>query len=127
MENGQEPATTKTTKTDKLDIDKFVEGMIAHAQELHDVLRKEGDKNDIKDRITCLKYLEEVTKTYFILKKATTHDPDAAGSTVRKYASAFAKDATGVGKTRRGRKPAAFAAIPADTGDDDLEGDGTAA
>lgn len=119
MENGQDTQP---------DIDKFVEGMIAHAQELHEVLRKEGDKNDIKDRITCLKYLEEVAKSYFILKKATTHDPDAAGSSVRKYASAFAKDAAGVGTPRkRGRKPAAFAAVPAISGDDDFEGDDSAA
>lgn len=121
MENGQGPAATQP------DIDKFVEGMIAHAQELHEVLRKEGDKNDIKDRITCLKYLEEVAKTYFILKKATTHDPDAAGSAVRKYASAFSKDATGSGKTRRGRKSAAFAPTPIDTGSDDYEDGDSAA
>lgn len=123
MENGQE---VTVAKTDAPNIDKFVEGMIAHAQELHEVLRKEGDKNDIKDRITCLKYLEEVTKTYFILKKATTHDPDAAGSTVRKYASAFAKNATGSGTSRRGRKHTSFPPILADTGDDDSEGDSAA-
>lgn len=121
MENGQEQLSFKPN------IDKFVEDMLTHAQELHGVLRKEGDKNDIKDRITCLKYLEDVMKTYFILKKATTHDPDAAGSTVRKYASAFAKDATGVGKTRGRPRKSALAAIPADIGGDDLEGDDTAA
>lgn len=91
----------------KHDIDRFVDDMIAHAQELHTVLQKEGDKNDIKDRITCLKYLEEVAKTYFVLKKASSHDPDAAGSTVRKYASAFAKSGTDLGAKRKRRKPAA--------------------
>lgn len=113
MENGQE------TTAPKHDTEDFVEDMFAHGKELLVILRKEGDKNDIKDRITCLKYLEEITKTYFILKKASTHDPDAAGATVRKYASAFAKGPTGVGaKGRRGRKPAT--AGP----DFDLESDG---
>ena len=104
----------------KPDIDKFVEDMLTHAQELHVVLRKEGDKNDIKDRITCLKYLEEVTKTYFILKKAVDHDPDAAGSTVRKYASAFAiKGNADLGKKRGKRaKPA-----EPDFGDDGGDGE----
>lgn len=115
MENGSEPAP-------KPDVDSFVEDMLTHAQELHTVLRKEGDKNDIKDRITCLKYLEDVMKTYFLLKKATTHDPDAAGSTVRKYAAAF-KGPTGVGAPRkRGRPAAKFAPAP-DLESDDLGGD----
>lgn len=101
MENGQEAAA---------DIDKFVDDMISHAKELMVELRDQGNRNDIKDRITCLKYLEEIAKTYFLLKKASTHDPAAAGSTVRKYAAAFApKDATGVGKGRRGRPAAKFA------------------
>lgn len=120
MENGQEAVATKPDAT----LDKFVDDMLVHAQELHGVLRKEGDKNHIKDRITCLKYLEEVMKTYFVLKKVSSHDPDAAGSSVRKYATAFSKDATGSGAPRkRGRKPAAFAAVPADTDGDDFEGD----
>lgn len=92
---------------DKAATGKFVDDLLSDAIELRAVLRTEGDKNDIKDRITCLKYLNDIVKTYFILKKASTHDPDAAGSTVRKYATAFAKNATGGGaKGRRGRKPA---------------------
>ena len=84
----------------------FIEEMFEHARELHAILRRNSDDDKIKDRITCLKYLEEVTKTYFILKKVATHDPDAAGSTVRKYATAF-KSPAGIGKTsKRGRKPA---------------------
>lgn len=117
MENGQDPNTNP-------DIDRFVDEMLSHAYELHGVLRKEGDKNDIKDRITCLKYLEEVIKTNLILKKASSHDADvaAAGSSVRKYATAFSKDATGGGAPRkRGRKPAAF--IPTNLGGDDIEDD----
>lgn len=106
MENGKEPATAKPD--DKTSIDKFVDDMLSDAIELRAVLHAEGNKNDIKERITCLKYLEDIVKTYFIIKKASTHDPDAAGSTVRKYATAFAKNATG-GRTkgRRGVKPAA--------------------
>ena len=102
------------------DIDKFVEDMLAHAQELHLVLRSEGSENSIKDRITCLKYLEEVMKTYFILKKVSTHDPDAAGSTVRKYASAFKGPASVGKKGKRGRKPAvaAFAGLDDSSSDE---------
>lgn len=103
----------------KADIDKFVDDMLIDAMELRAVLHNEGDKNDIKERITCLKYLEEIVKTHFVLKKASTHDPDAAGSTVRKYASAFAKSATDIGKKRGRRKPAA--ADDGDTGESDSD------
>lgn len=107
MENGQEAPAGKPDG--KPGLDRFVNDMIEHAQELHAVLRNEGDKNDIKDRITCLKYLEDVLKTYFVLKKASAYDPAAAGSTVRKYTTAFAKNAAGSGaKGRRGRNTAAF-------------------
>ena len=102
------------------DVDKFIEEMFEHARELHTVLRRNTDDDKIKDRITCLKYLEEVTKTYFILKKVSTHDPDAAGSTVRKYASAF-KGPASIGKTgKRGRKPAvaAFAGLDDSSSDE---------
>lgn len=118
MENGQDP---------KLNVDKFIDDMLMDAIDLRIILREEGNKNDIKERITCLKYLNDIAKTYLNTKKVTTHDPDAAGSTVRKYASAFSKDATGVGKARRGRKPAAFAAVHSDAGGDDFESDDTAA
>lgn len=109
----------------KPEADKFVEDMFDHARELLIVLRDAGDDNGIKERITCLKYLEEIAKTYFILKKASTHDPDAAGSTVRKYATAFAKDAARGGAPGRKRttKPAAnvtpFDIGGLDTGSDD--------
>lgn len=97
----------------------LVEDMLEHARELHAVLRKEGDKNDIKDRITSLKYLEEVIKSYFILKKQATNDPAAAGSSVRKYAGAFsAKNAVGGGKKGRGR-PKAEPDDDGDGGEDD--------
>lgn len=112
----------------KPDLERFVEDMVIHGIELLKVLREQGDRNDIKDRITCLKYLEDVTKTYFILKKASEHDPDAAGSTVRKYASAFSKGATGVGeKGKRGRKPAAAAFVDSDGLDGGGDGDDPAA
>lgn len=121
MENGQEAAAPNSDTRDK--IDKFVDDLLDDAIEYRALLRRCGDDTGIKERITCLKYLEEIVKTHFILKKASTHDPAAAGSTVRKYAAAFAtKDATGVGKGRRGRPAAKFAPI-ADTldldGDDD--------
>lgn len=121
MENGQEAPTSKPeAKSDKAD--QFVNDMFDHAQELLVILRDAGTQNTIKERITCLKYLEEITKTYFILKRASTHDPSAAGSTVRKYATAFSKNATGSGKARgRGRKPATPDPTPA-LGFD-LEGD----
>ena len=102
------------------DVDKFVDDMLTDAIELRAILRKEGDKNDIKDRVTCLKYLEEIVKTYFVLKKASTHDPDAAGSTVRKYATAF-KGTSGVRKARG--RPRAAAAELADADADDFGGD----
>jgi hypothetical protein len=88
----------------KADLNDFVEDMFADALELRAVLKEQGDRNDIKDRITCLKYLEEIAKTYVILKKAATDDPRAAGSTVRKYASAFSKNAIGRGTKNSRRK-----------------------
>jgi hypothetical protein len=90
----------------KADLNDFVEDMFEDARELRAVLKEQGDRNDIKDRITCLKYLEEIAKTYVILKKAATDDPRAAGSTVRKYASAFSKNAVGLRKKGARGKPA---------------------
>jgi hypothetical protein len=90
----------------KSELNQFVDDMFADAQELRAVLKDQGDRNDIKDRITCLKYLEEIAKTYVVLKKAATDDPAAAGATVRKYSAAFAKNAVGGGKKGRGRKAA---------------------
>lgn len=107
--NGSQP---KPDTRDK--VDKFVDDLLDDAIEYRAMLRREGDDTGIKERITCLKYLEEIVKTHFILKKASTHDPDAAGSTVRKYATAFSKNATGGGKARgRGRKPATPDPAPA--------------
>ena len=98
----------------------FVEEMFAHAQDLLIELRSQGTENSIKDRITCLKYLEEITKTYMALRKAD--DSDAAGSAVRKYASAFAaKSPTSVGKG--GKRKRAPAPVP-EPEPDDLGGDG---
>ena len=113
-------------ETTRPNIDKFVDEMLSHAYELHGVLRKEGDKNHIKDRITCLKYLEEVAKTYFVLKKVSLDESDsaAAGSAVRKYAGAFAKNGPGIGEApkRRGRPPKSITAVfDADGGDGDAE------
>lgn len=115
------------TDPDKPDVDKFVEDMFAHARELLVELRDAGADNGIKERITCLKYLEEIAKTYFILKKASTHDPDAAGSTVRKYATAFAKNAAGGGAPGRKRAAKSATITPFDIGGLDSEGDDTAA
>ena len=109
-------------------IDKFLDDLFEHAQELHTILRANDDEDKIKDRITCLKYLEEVTKSYFQLKGAINSDPSAAGSTVRKYATAFAQNGAGGGAPRkRGRKPATFPPAPALPGGDDLEDDGDTA
>lgn len=109
---------------EKVRVEKFVEDLFSDAMELRVVLRNEGDANDIKGRITCLKYLNDVAKTYLDLKKAARHDPAAAGSTVRKYATAFAKNATGGGtKGRRGHKPA----LDANLESDDLGSDTSAA
>jgi hypothetical protein len=88
----------------KADLNEFVEDMFADARELRAVLKEQGDRNDIKDRITCLKYLEEIAKTYVILKKAATDDPRAAGATVRKYSVAFAKNAASRGTKNSRRK-----------------------
>lgn len=119
-------STNGAAEPKKPDVDRFVEDMMIHAQELHTILREEGGRNDIKDRITCLKYLEDVAKTYFVLKKATTHDPDAAGSTVRKYATAFAtKNATG-GRTARGRRTKSADALGAVDFEGDSESDDAA-
>jgi len=101
----------------KADLNKFVDDLFTDAQELRAVLKDEGDNNGIKDRITCLKYLEEILKTYVILKKAATDDPAAAGSTVRKYATAFSKNATGSGKKAARRR------ADIDRSDSDDEGD----
>jgi hypothetical protein len=101
----------------KADLNEFVEDMFADARELREVLKEQGDRNDIKDRITCLKYLEEIAKTYVILKKAATDDPRAAGATVRKYASAFSKNAIGRGAKNSRRKPA-------ESDESDFGGDG---
>lgn len=117
--NGQqEPAPNPAP-----DIDKFVDDMLGDAIELRAVLREQGNANDIKERVTCLKYLEEIVKTYFIIKKAATHDPDAAGSTVRKYATAFAKGPGSVGTTRKRGRPATRFPPAADLESDDLGGD----
>ena len=116
------------TQTDlplRPDVDKFIEEMFEHARELHAILRRNSDGDKIKDRITCLKYLEEVTKTYFILKKVSTHDPDAAGSTVRKYASAF-KSTARVGKTGKRGRPSAASVLAEFGGDDGGESDSAA-
>jgi hypothetical protein len=88
---------------------KFVDDLFDDAVDARHLL-KQADDDDckIKDRITCLKYLEEIVKTYMVLKKAAADDPAAAGSTVRKYTAAFAKNATGGGKKNaRHRTPAA--------------------
>jgi hypothetical protein len=108
----------------KADLNEFVDDMFADARELRAVLKDQGDRNDIKDRITCLKYLEEIAKTYVILKKAATDDPRAAGSTVRKYASAFSKNAVGLGKKGARRKPTE--PDESDFGGDGGDGDDTA-
>jgi hypothetical protein len=101
----------------KADLNDFVEDMFEDARELRAVLKEQGDRNDIKDRITCLKYLEEIAKTYVILKKAATDDPRAAGATVRKYASAFSKNAISRGAKNSRRKPT-------DADESDFGGDG---
>jgi hypothetical protein len=85
----------------------FVEEMLDHAKELHRALRSDGADNDIKERITCLKYLEDIVKIYLVIKKGAADDPAAAGATVRKYAAAFSENATGGRKKNSRRKPAA--------------------
>jgi hypothetical protein len=85
----------------------FVEEMLEHAKELHTALRQNGAEDDIKERITCLKYLEDIVKIYMIIKKGAANDPDAAGATVRKYAAAFSENAAGGRKKNSRRKPAA--------------------
>jgi hypothetical protein len=104
----------------KADRNEVVEDMFADARELRAVLKEQGDRNDIKDRITCLKYLEEIAKTYVILKKAATDDPRAAGSTVRKYASAFSKNAVGFGK-KGARRKSSEPDEPDQSSDDDTD------
>jgi len=84
---------------------KFVDDLFDDAQEAR-LMLKEDDDCKIKERITCLKYLEEIAKTYIGLEKAATDDPAAAGATVRKYATAFAQNATRGGKKGRGRRTA---------------------
>lgn len=104
MGNGK--SDTKPEDKTESKIDKFVDDLLDDAIEYRAVLRRCGNETGIKERITCLKYLEEIVKTHFILKKASTHDPAAAGSTVRKYAAAFApKNAVGVGKGRKRAGP----------------------
>jgi len=82
----------------------FIEELFDDARDARERLKEaDDDECKIKDRITCLKYLEDIVKTYLLLKKEATDDPTAAGATVRKYASAFSKNAAGSGKknTRR--------------------------
>jgi hypothetical protein len=87
----------------------FIESLFEDAIDARDRLRESDDDDcKIKDRITCLKYLEEIAKTYIVLRKAATDDPTAAGATVRKYATAFTtKNATGGGKKGKRKLPAA--------------------
>jgi hypothetical protein len=91
------------------DVTKFIEDLFLDARDARERLAESDDDDcKIKDRITCLKYLEEIVKTYMVLKKAATDDPSAAGSTVRKYTAAFTKNASGGGKKgSRRRAPAA--------------------
>ena len=95
------------TPTPQTNLVAFVEEMLEHAKELHTALRQNGAEDDIKERITCLKYLEDIVKIYMIIKKGAANDPDAAGATVRKYAAAFSENATGGRKKNSRRKPAA--------------------
>jgi hypothetical protein len=67
-----------------------------------------------------LKYLEEIVKTYLILKKDATDDPRAAGATVRKYATAFTKNAAGGGKKPTRRKAPEPDADKSDSDGDEL-------
>ena len=117
--------TAEKPKAEEI-IGPLIEDMVIHAKDLHRVLVEQGSANDIKDRITCLKYLEDVMKSYFLLKKAASSDPAAAGSAVRKYAGNFtSKDAARGGKKTRGRP----AAVPSPILDEDADSDddGTAA
>jgi hypothetical protein len=98
---------------------KFVDELLDDAIEARKTLRDTDDDDcKIKDRITCLKYLEDVVKIYLILKKDATDDPRAAGATVRKYATAFTKNAAGGGKKPARRR----AAEPADADEFDSDG-----
>lgn len=115
-------AIAEATKKPGVKLEELVDAMLVHAEELHNTLRAEGSRNDIKDRITCLKYLNDVVKLNITLKKAATNDPAAAGSAVRKYADAFtAKNAAGIRRKNSGRRPAAPATD--DTDDDFDDGD----
>jgi hypothetical protein len=108
------PATTVAQS----DVTRFIEDLFLDAREARERLAGSDDEETkIKDRITCLKYLEEIVKTYMVLKKAATDDPSTAGSTVRKYTAAFTKNATGGGKKNRGRTKAA------DLDESDSDGD----
>jgi hypothetical protein len=69
------------------------------------LLEADDEEVKIKDRITCLKYLEDIAKAYMALKKDATDDPAHAGSTVRKYATAFTKNAVGGGKKNSRHRP----------------------
>jgi hypothetical protein len=94
-----------STPSPELKVIGFVEDLFNDAIDARERLRDADDDDcKIKDRITCLKYLEDIVKTYLILKKDATDDPRAAGATVRKYATAFTKNAAGGGKKPARRK-----------------------
>jgi hypothetical protein len=99
----------------------FLESLFNDAVEARMRLQETDDDDcKIKDRITCLKYLEDIAKAYMALRKDATDDPRAAGATVRKYATAFTKNAAGGGKKPARRK----APEPVDADESNSDGDG---
>jgi hypothetical protein len=100
----------------------FLEDLFNDAVDARARLAESDDEDcKIKDRITCLKYLEDIAKAYLLLRKDATDDPSAAGSTVRKYTAAFTKNASSGGKKGARRRASAPDPLESDSDGDPFE------
>lgn len=92
-------------------------------KQISDLLHQlESDPNiTVRERIAALVAVGRVQTIFVGLRKENKDDPDA-GSAVRKYASAFSKNATGRGK-KTARAAAASDDFDAGDWDDDDDGD----
>lgn len=111
----------KPTTRDPLNVN---ERLYKQLSDLLDAL-DEDESITTRERIAAMTAIARIQIAFMSLRKEGGHDP-AAGSAVRKYASAFSKGASNRGKKRAGSADAEPEPDPFAADDFDDDGDGAA-